>query len=108
MVLIGEVLGSALRGKTVTVTLKSGLALTGTLRQMDEQHMNLCLDHVSAQVRRVIRDDDTGAISVVHEDAPPHMACVKTVQVRGSALRSIDFDPSSVSLDLMARAIAME
>ena len=107
MVFLSEVLGAALRGKSVTVTLKSGLQLTGTLKAMDGEHLNLVLDHATAAVRRVTKAPD-GIVAVATDGAPPHLACVTTLQVRGSAVRSLDFDPATVSMDLMVRALAMD
>ncbi|KAL1929581.1 hypothetical protein VTP01DRAFT_1719 [Rhizomucor pusillus] len=77
--------------KTVTVELKNDLAITGTLKSVD-QYLNIKLDN----------------ISVVDEERYPHMASVKDCFIRGSVVRYVQLSPQDVDTALLQDAARRE
>ncbi|CDS08070.1 U6 snRNA-associated Sm-like protein LSm2 [Lichtheimia hyalospora FSU 10163] len=75
----------------VTVELKNDLAITGTLKSVD-QFLNIKLDD----------------IMVVDEERYPHMASVKNCFIRGSVVRYVQLPPQAVDTALLQDAARRE
>ncbi|ORE08182.1 U6 snRNA-associated Sm-like protein LSm2 [Rhizopus microsporus var. microsporus] len=75
----------------VTVELKNDLAITGTLKSVD-QFLNIKLDN----------------IHVVDEERYPHMACVKNCFIRGSVVRYVQLPAQAVDTALLQDAARRE
>jgi small nuclear ribonucleoprotein (snRNP)-like protein len=109
MVLLSGVLSVALRGHVVSVELKNGIVVSGKLLELDEEHGNLLLDGITAAVRSdTLADDGVTVVATTVGPAPPHLAHVQQLKVRGSAVRHIDFDPTGINMDALSRASLME
>ncbi|KAK9474281.1 uncharacterized protein V1510DRAFT_428903 [Dipodascopsis tothii] len=75
----------------VTVELKNDLAITGTLKSVD-QYLNIKLDD----------------ISVVDEIKYPHLSAVKNVFIRGSVVRYVHLPAAAVDTALLEDASRRE
>ncbi|KAF7731914.1 U6 snRNA-associated Sm-like protein LSm2 [Apophysomyces ossiformis] len=75
----------------VTVELKNDLAITGTLKSVD-QFLNIKLDD----------------ISVVDEERYPHMITVKNCFIRGSVVRYVQLPSQAVDTALLQDAARRE
>ncbi|KAG0172345.1 U6 snRNA-associated Sm-like protein LSm2 [Apophysomyces sp. BC1034] len=75
----------------VTVELKNDLAITGTLKSVD-QFLNIKLDD----------------ISVVDEERYPHMISVKNCFIRGSVVRYVQLPSQAVDTALLQDAARRE
>ncbi|KAI9492672.1 hypothetical protein BDB00DRAFT_788498 [Zychaea mexicana] len=75
----------------VTVELKNDLAITGTLKSVD-QFLNIKLDD----------------ITVIDEERYPHMSSVKNCFIRGSVVRYVQLPPQAVDTALLQDAARRE
>ncbi|KAI8337107.1 hypothetical protein BC941DRAFT_426727 [Chlamydoabsidia padenii] len=75
----------------VTVELKNDLAITGTLKSVD-QFLNIKLDN----------------IAVVDEERYPHMISVKNCFIRGSVVRYVQLPSQAVDTALLQDAARRE
>ncbi|CAH2450911.1 Lsm (Like Sm) protein involved in RNA processing [Komagataella phaffii CBS 7435] len=82
-----------LTDQQITVEFKNNVEITGTLKSVD-QYLNLKLDNI-----QYISDEDNEF---------PHLFGVKSLFIRGSGIRYIHIDPSSVDTNLLQDASRRE
>jgi small nuclear ribonucleoprotein (snRNP)-like protein len=92
MAAVPRVLAAALPGKSVRVTLKNGVVVTGRLVELEPE------------TGSVVLDTETSATSSADARPVPHFLCVPRVTLRGSGITAIDFFAAQVNMDLVARA----
>lgn len=80
-----------LESKIVTVELKNDLQIRGTLHSVD-QFLNLKLLD----------------ITIVNGECNPHLLAMKSVFIRGSVVRYVHLDPSTVDTPLLQDAARRE